>query len=487
MTKKIPAREELKELRKKLAELQALESQFRRAEKGLAESARLYHTLVESLQEGLLVTDPDENIIFANPYFCTLIGRTRDELIGMNFKELMPAPDFETVRIKTGQRKKKGETEPFELTVQRSDGELRMVAVATAPWLNDQHEFQGTFHGLLDITDQKRAEEELRTNEAKYHAVMEQSADCIFIIDFKTKQLIEANRSFRDIFGYSPDELAVLNIYDIADGIPQDVGREWDILLKGRDSFEGERELYHRDGSVRQMWISASIITYRERVALCVVARDITERKKIQEDLVKSVKELKKTLDGAINTISTIVRTRDPYTADHQLRVSRLACAIGREMGLPPDVIEGLRTAALLHDVGKIYLPAELLAKPTHLTESEMSLIKNHPQDGYNILKKIKFPRPVAQIVLQHHERLDGSGYPLGITADEILLESKILGVADAVEAMIYYRPYRPPRGMDEAMREIAMFKGTFYDPEVVKICLRLFTKLKFSFDESTS
>jgi len=188
-------------------------------------------------------------------------------------------------------------------------------------------------------------------------------------------------------------------------------------------------------------------------------------------------------LDATIETMSKIVEAKDPYTAGHQQRVSQLSTAIAKELNLPPDKIEGIRIASLIHDIGKIGLPAEILSKPSKLTDIEFNLIKGHSQIGYDILKSIDFSYPVAQIVLQHHERLDGSGYPNNLKDDEILLEAKIIGVADVVEAMSSHRPYRPALGIDAALEEIIKNKGILYDPEVVDVCLKLFKEKGFKFE----
>ena len=185
---------------------------------------------------------------------------------------------------------------------------------------------------------------------------------------------------------------------------------------------------------------------------------------------------------GTINTVAKIVETRDPYTAGHQLKVSKLATAIAREMKLPQDKIKGMRMASLIHDIGKISLPAEILSKPTKLTKMEIEVIKSHPQVSHDIIKQIEFPWPIAQIVLQHHERINGSGYPQGLKGDEILLEAKIIGVADVVEAMSSHRPYRPAFGIDKALEEISQNRGILYDPEVVDACLKLFKEKRFMF-----
>jgi len=193
--------------------------------------------------------------------------------------------------------------------------------------------------------------------------------------------------------------------------------------------------------------------------------------------LEKSEKRLQKTMEDTIYTIGKIAETRDPYTAGHQKNVSQIATFIAQEMKLPKDKIEGIRIASLVHDIGKISLPAEILNKLTKLSEMEYGLIKDHSQVGYDVLKSIEFSWPIAQIVLQHHERLDGSGYPQGLKGEDILLEARIIGVADVIDAMSSHRPYRPAWGIDKVLEEISKNKGILYDPKVVDACLKLFKK----------
>jgi HD-GYP domain-containing protein (c-di-GMP phosphodiesterase class II) len=193
-----------------------------------------------------------------------------------------------------------------------------------------------------------------------------------------------------------------------------------------------------------------------------------SDNKKIREALDKA-------LESIIKTLSETVEMRDPYTVGHQNRVADLARAIATEMNLPADQINGIRMTATIHDLGKISVPAEILSKPTKLTLAEFNLIKNHPQSGYDMLKDINFPWPVARTILEHHERMNGSGYPNGLTGDNILVESRILSVADVVESMASHRPYRPSLGIEAALKEIEKNRATLYDNPVVDACLRLF------------
>jgi HD-GYP domain-containing protein (c-di-GMP phosphodiesterase class II) len=202
---------------------------------------------------------------------------------------------------------------------------------------------------------------------------------------------------------------------------------------------------------------------------------DITERKRTEEELQKTLDSLKKAIGTTIQVMVYAVEARDPYTAGHQLRSANLACAIATEMGLAQDKIDGIRMAGSIHDIGKLSIPAEILSKPSKLTNIEFSLIEEHSRRGYEMLKDVESPWPLAQIVYQHHERMNGSGYPRNLKGDEILMEARIMAVADVVEAMASHRPYRPGLGNEAALEEIEKNKGILYDDAVVDACLRLF------------
>jgi len=206
-------------------------------------------------------------------------------------------------------------------------------------------------------------------------------------------------------------------------------------------------------------------------------------RLKIEEELKLSYQELKKAMKSTIQAMALILEKKDPYTAGHQKRVTKLACAIAEETSLSQDKIEGLYIAGIIHDIGKINVPTEILSKPGKLSEIEFSLIKTHPQFGSDILKEMELPGEVSSIILQHHERMDGSGYPSGLSGEAIILEARILAVADVVEAMASHRPYRPALGLDKALEEITKNKGKLYDSEVVDVCLKLFKEKGFKFE----
>jgi putative nucleotidyltransferase with HDIG domain len=210
---------------------------------------------------------------------------------------------------------------------------------------------------------------------------------------------------------------------------------------------------------------------------------EITLRARSEQQLKKGVARMKKNLEKTIVAIAAVTEIRDPFTAGHQKRVTTLAGAIAEEMALPDVQKEWLRLAAIVHDIGKINIPTEILVKPTRLSEPEFNIIENHPQIGHDILASIDFSEPVATIVLQHHELMDGTGYPQGLEGDQIMLEARILAVADVIEAMASHRPYRPAQGVGLALEEILHNKGELYDPAVVDACLRVFYEKNFAFE----
>jgi len=222
-----------------------------------------------------------------------------------------------------------------------------------------------------------------------------------------------------------------------------------------------------------------------KRAAELVIAnkeleQEITARKQTEVELQQTLENLRKAVGATIQVMVSAVEMRDPYTAGHQIMVANLAIAIATEMGLPHDTIEGIRMAGSIHDIGKLSIPAEILSKPTKLTDIEFSLIKEHSQKGYEMLKDVESSWPLAQIVYQHHERMDGSGYPRNLKGDEILMEARIMTVADVVEAMASHRPYRAALGIKAALTEIEKNKGIFYDNDVADACLRLFREKGF-------
>jgi len=325
----------------------------------------------------------------------------------------------------------------------------------------------------------------LKESEEKYRSLAENAYDAIYI---STKnEFLYVNPAYEKLTGWNKEDLysEKFNFWDTVHPDDIELIQERETARKaGKEVPPGnEFRIISKGKVVKIVEANTVIIGKKGDVKEIGILRDITVRKKAEEELKKSLEKLQHTFEETINALVSALERRDPYTAGHQKRVTHMACAIAEEMGFSKEQVNGLRLAGLVHDVGKIQIPTEILIKPTHLSEIEFVMIKMHPQVGYDILKSIEFPYPVAQIVLQHHERMDGSGYPEGISGEEILPEAQVLAVADVVEAMSSHRPYRPALGISTALREITKFKGTLYAPEVVDTCWKLFNDNKLKFD----
>lgn len=337
---------------------------------------------------------------------------------------------------------------------------------------------------MQDITERKKAEETLRKSQQEFASIFHNNPEALVYLDDKDT-VLEINSRFSELFGYNLKEIKGK---DINSGIihPPDkideAKRLTKKVIKGYINYDTIRK--KKDGTLFSVSISgSSVLIDGKTKGRIILYQDITQRKQAEQKIKQGYEKLQRTMEATIYIISKIIETRDPYTSGHQNTVSQLAVAIAQEMKLPEDKIEGIRIAALIHDIGKINIPAEILSKPSKLNEMEFSLIKNHPKIGYDILRKIDFSWPVAKIVLQHHEKIDGSGYPQGLKGEKILLEAKIIGVADVVEVTSSHRPYRPAFGIDKALEEISQNRGILYDPEVVDTCIKLFKEKGFEFE----
>jgi PAS domain S-box-containing protein/putative nucleotidyltransferase with HDIG domain len=349
---------------------------------------------------------------------------------------------------------------------------MRVAALAERKRQLEQENLRYQEH-LEDEVEEKTLA--LRESEEKYRTVVENANEAVFVAQENRLQFV--NPKTCKITGYTAEQLTTMPFAELLHSEDRDtvIGRFRQRIAGGDVPAAYEFRIVTASGETRWIEIRPVVVEWAGRPATLNLATDITDR-------VAADEALRRALDGTIEAIGQTTETRDPYTAGHQRRVTELAVAIAGEMGLDPDKIDGLHAAGLMHDIGKMAVPAEILSKPSALTEMEMALIRSHPQAAYDILKSVAFPWPVARIVLQHHELVDGSGYPNGLRRDDILVEARILAVADVVEAMASHRPYRAALGIDAALEEIASHRGTRYDANVVASCLRLFREGRFRF-----
>jgi PAS domain S-box-containing protein len=330
----------------------------------------------------------------------------------------------------------------------------------------------------------KRAKEALTHAHDLMRYIIEHDRSCIAVHDRDLKYLYVSQR-YLDDYGVKEKNVIGKQHYDVFPDLPQKWRDVHQKALAGEISSAEDDPYVREDGTVdRTRWECRPWYEVDGSIGGIIIYTEIiTERKRAEKQFQHTLESLGRAVGTTIQLMVSAVETRDPYTAGHQIRSANLARAIATDMGLSPDRIEGIRLASSIHDIGKLSIPAEILSKPTKLTDMEFSLIKEHAQQGYEMLKDVESPWPLAEIVRQHHERVDGSGYPGHLQGEDISLEARILAVSDAVEAMASHRPYRPGLGIDVALAEIEKHSGTFYDNAVADACLKLFREKGFKFE----
>jgi len=517
---------ELAEMRRRIAELEKSETEHKQVEEALRESENKFRSLAEKSLVGIYLIQ-DGIFKYVNPKLAEIFGYRVEELIGKRGpRDLTLHEDWPVVE-KALRRRISGKVKSIHYNFRGITKNKEIIHVEV---YGSRTMYQGrpaVIGTLSDITERRRMEDRIRHLNLVLRAIRKVNQLIIREKD-RNRLLKEASRLLIKTRGYHSAWTAILDesnklITTAQAGLGKDFSKMVKLLKDGKLPNCGQRALSQSKVVVIKNPLSTCtdcplVDKYHNRAAMTIrlehrekiygllsvsiprglvgdkeeqslfreVASDLAlalHDIELEEERKRVKQKLQKTLEETIYALASAIEMRDPYTAGHQKQVTKLACAIAKEMGLSKEQIEGIRMAGLIHDIGKISIPSEILTKPGKLNDLEYSLIKTHPQAGYNILKGIEFPWPVAQIVLQHHERMDGSGYPQGLCGKDVLLEARILAVADVVEAMSSHRPYRPAYGIDKALEEISKNKGILYDPEVVNACLRLFNQKGFKFD----
>lgn len=436
------------------------------------------------------LNDQNRTMKFVSHGSVSLTGHSPEDLLDNNkisFSEIIHPDHRENVWNDIQKSLIKKQPYRLEYKIITASGEEKWVWEQGRGVFNDKDELIALEGIITDINELKQAEIALRESEKRFRSLIE-NVPSIAVQGYNTEHKIFFwNKASEIFFGYKKDEAIGKKIEDL---IFPDYSRnrmvdaidQW--IKFGKTIPARETSLIHKDGSIFEVHSTHVMLkNIKNEPEMYCLNIDLTELNRTKKDLQKSLYKLKRALDGTIQALTSAVEMRDPYTAGHQQGVAKLACEIAKELGLSDDQIEGLRVASLLHDIGNLNVPAEILNKPGQLTELEYTLLKTHPQFGFEILRTINFPWPVAQIVLQHHERLNGSGYPQGLKDEQIMLEARIIAVADVVEPISSHRPYRPALGIDRALEEIQKGKGLLYDAEVVDVCVKLIKEKGFTFD----
>lgn len=439
---------------------------------GSEEDTLLHWLSIENANDGIYVVDLEGKVLHVNRAFCAMLGYSRGELESRNVRDWDES--FDPVRWHADLVELTDHRKVYQSDYRRKDGSTLEVEVAVAvSYVGGK----AVVHcACRDIGDARRVNEALLESERRFGSLMQQSIAGVYIV--QDGELVYANARLAGMFGFTGEsEVTGCKVQDlIARGWREQVLDNMNRRLSGdchrtRLEFVAQR----RDGSEFEVSVDGAVSSYRGRPALVGLIEDMSEQQRTADALKAYVSKLELAVLGTVQVASSMVEMRDPYTAGHERRVGEIAAAVGHRMGLDSHRVDGLRIIGQVHDIGKIGIPAEILSKPGRLSRSEMDLIREHSQKGYDILKSVEYPWPIAEVVLQHHERMDGSGYPQGLSGNEIRVEARIMAVADTIEAMSAHRPYRAGLGVDAALREIERGCGQQYDGATAEACLSLF------------
>jgi PAS domain S-box-containing protein/putative nucleotidyltransferase with HDIG domain len=461
----------------------------RQSTEKLRESEESFRGFLENAPDGVYMSDLEGNFLYGNRKCEEIIGYRREELIGKNFLELnLLSENSLNKAAQLLQANMEGKsTGPDEIELISKEGRLIPVEINTSVVQRMGQRIVLAF--VRDITERKETEEWLLRERSMVDRIMRTSPAGITVAD-RDGRIFFANKRAEEILRLSLDKITGLT-YDSPewritdfDGNPFPVEKlPFMQVISSGNPVHGIRHTVNSPEG-RRIYLSingAPIHDEKGNVNEVVFTiDDITEQRRAEEEISKTVGKLKRGIDDTIRAMAMIAEERDPYTAGHQERVANLSVAIAQDLNLSEEQISGIRMAGMIHDIGKMKVPAEILSKPTKLSDLEFRLIQSHAEVGYRILEPIAFPYPVAQIAYQHHERINGSGYPQGLKEDEILIEARILAVADVVEAMASHRPYRPGLGIDKALEEIEKNRGILYENTIADACLRLFREKGF-------
>jgi PAS domain S-box-containing protein len=465
----------------------------RQAEEALRKNEEMYRVVVDNMADIIAVIDLNLRFTYISPSIIRLRGYTAEEALEQTFEQIMTPESLQTIarvleeelELEAGGAAEPDRVRILELEEYKKDGSTVWLENHLSFFRDKETKIAGVISSSHDITERKRADKQLKESESKYRLLADNVSDVIFVLDMNLK-FTYVSPSTKILRGYEPEESVKLSVTETLAPSSMELAMKTisDIMdlekvkkVEINESRTIPLEVKRKDGSTVWTEVKFSLIRDKDQqpVGILGVTRDITQRRKVEAKLLETLSSLRKAVDTTIQVMVSVVEARDPYTAGHQLRVADLACAIATEMGLSQEKIDGIQMAGSIHDIGKLSIPAEILSKPTKLTNLEFSMIKEHSQSGYDMLKDVESPWPLADIVYQHHERMDGSGYPRNLKGDEILLDARIMAVADVVEAMASHRPYRPSLGIDASLGEIEKNRGTLYDNTVADACLRLF------------
>ena len=453
-----------------------LEADHRCAEKALRESESRYRRMFAANPQAMYVYDRASlRILDANDAALAQYGYAREAFLALTILDLRPPEEAEKLRRFVAGLPASGLHDSGLWTHRRRDG-TRLEVTITSHDVGD-----GTrLVTAQDVTERRRAERAHAVAEDRFRALAEQSLAGIYLFDGERVSYI--NPKGAALLGRTPQEVIGRPVIEFVH--PEDrplVLSRYARREKGENLTDTiQVRALHKDGRVVVIGTAANSSLDHGRPVIIGVMQDITDKAAAEAQVREYIQRLEHAVHGTVNAVSRMMDLRDPYTSGHEVRVGTLAAALAGELGMDGTQQDGLRICGAVHDVGKITVPAEILSKPARLSEAEFAIVRTHAAQGYEVLKDIDSPWPLAEVARQHHERMDGSGYPRGLKGEQILPEARILAVADVVESMGSHRPYRPRLGIDKALAEIEGHAGALYDPGVAQACLTLFRQRGF-------
>ena len=455
----------------------------KQAEREQSRVEGLFRATFEQAAVGIAHVGTDGAWLRVNQRLCDMLGYSREELLATTFAAITH-PDDVDADVELLRQLSAGDQENYDVDKRylRKDGSLVWVRLVAALVRDEKGAPDYQVSVITDITERKQAEKALASSESRLKAMFEQAPVGIALLESPTGRIQETNARYLEITGWSEEEMVARGWEGITH--PDDVQQEllaYSKMDAGEiDGFTMAKRYVRPDDQVAWAILTVSTIKAPD-LYLCMV-EDITADKAAEDLAAGQTERIERTLTSVIDIAGNIVEVRDPYTAGHQRRVAELAARMAQELGMSDLEVADIRVAGLLHDIGKAAVPTELLGKPGLISPVELELIKGHAEAGYEIAVSANLEEPIPELIRQHHERCDGSGYPRGLVGDQILSGAKVLAVADVVEAIVSHRPYRPALGIDAALAEIERGAGRLYDAEACKACVALFREGGFEF-----
>lgn len=479
----------------------------------LRDSQRQLADIIESLPDATGVVDREGKIIYWNKAMEDLTGYPSESMVGKgNYEFAIPFYGYRrpvllnyildpstNIDREYSYIHSADNVWYIEARTDKLRGQEAYIWARAAPLYDHDGNLVGAIETVRDVTDRKRAEKELSDSRRQLSDIIESLPDATFVVD-RAGVILQWNQEVAKMTGYSAKDMVGKGnreyslafyrgerrpmIVDMIINPDLDLSDQCVKLYREGDVVVTEDNIAYPKGEEKVMWGRAAPLYNSDGQVIGAIQtiRDFTERKHAEEEIKRSHEQLEHVFDGTVHALAVTTEKRDLYTSGHQQRVAALSVMIARDMGLDEHTIHHLNIAASLHDIGKLYIPLDILSQPSRLNDIQRLLVMNHSEAGYDMVKNIPFEGPIAQIIEQHHERIDGSGYPLGLKGNSILLEARILAVADTVEAMAAARPYRPALGVDRALEEIRSNAGKLYDPDVVEACVKILLENRFEF-----